>query len=371
MSLRNGAIIRPVILCGGAGTRLWPLSRPRLPKQFLKLAGDQSLLQQTAERLMGNRFAPSVIVSGEQQKSLIEVDLRDTDAAIEAILLEPVGRNTAAAAALAAAWLTMKGRDELVLLVPSDHVIGDLDAFHRAIEIAVPHAENGAIVTFGARPTEPNTQYGYIEAAFQGELEDAYEIARFHEKPDAGRAALYIEKGHFYWNCGIFLAMASTLTAEMQRFLPATMDAIRAAVAESQIEGRFVRPSVALFSRAENLSLDHAVMEKTARGVVVPVQMEWSDVGAWDAVWKLGLKDRDGNVTFGDVVTVDSHNSLLRADGQARIAGIGLENLCVVAVDDAIFIAPMDRLSELKDLLAKIGDRGRAEARPTKGTAPR
>lgn len=356
MSLVGSAIIRPVILCGGAGTRLWPVSRQELPKQFLHLAGDQSLLQQTVERLSGSGFAPAIIVSGEDQAGLINRELPEGDSTIEAVLLEPVGRNTAAAAALAAAWLSSNGRDELVLLMPSDHVIGDRDAFLKAIAIAVPHAMSGAIVTFGAAPSEPNTQYGYIEARSGGEG-DAYEIARFHEKPSAAKAAEYLESGHFFWNCGIFLVKTSTLIGEMQRFLPQSMEAIGAAVSKSAVDGRFVRPSREAFSKAENISIDHAIMEKTSRGVVVPVHMQWSDIGAWDAVWKLGQKDEAGNVTQGDVVILDSRNSLLRSEGHATIAAIGLENIAVIAVDDAIFVAPLDRVAEVKAVLAALKDR--------------
>ena len=358
-------MIRPVILCGGAGTRLWPVSTLRFPKQFLPLMSEKSLLQQTAERLSGDRFAPALIVSGAEQSSLIERQLHDGDAAIEAILLEPIGRNTAAAAALAAAWLDLSGRDDLLLLMPSDHVIGDRQAFLRAIEIGVPHAEDGAIVTFGAQPTEPNTQYGYIEAKSDEPLsEGAFPIARFHEKPNAERAAEYVVTGRFFWNCGIFLAKASTILDEMRQHLPATLERITAAVAAATTDGHFVSPSAESFSQAENISIDHAIMEKTARGVVVPVQMEWSDVGAWDAVWKLSDKDADGNVIKGNVVAVDSRNSLLRNDGHAAVAVIGLENVAVIAVDGAILVAPLDRVAEVKDLLARIKSEGASFVSP-------
>lgn len=352
-------VIRPVILCGGAGTRLWPVSRQERPKQFLHLTGDQSLLEQTVERLSGSGFEPAIIVSGEDQKELIDQELPEGEAATEAILLEPVARNTAAAAALAAVWISARGNDELLLLMPSDHVIGDRDAFVRAIRTAAPHAASGAIVTFGATPTEPNTQYGYIEARAGAVLGQASEIACFHEKPDPAKAAEYLKSGRFFWNCGIFLAKASTLMGEMQRFLPESLEAIREAVAHAAIDGRFVTPSADRFSAAENISIDHGIMEKTVRGMVVPVQMQWSDIGAWDAVWKLGHKDEQGNVTHGDVVIIDSRNSLVRSDGRATIAAIGLENIAVISVDDAILVAPMDRVAEVKNVLATL--KGRSE----------
>lgn len=354
-ALEKVLIIRPVILCGGAGTRLWPVSRQQFPKQLLPVVGDRSLLQQTAERLSGTQFSPALVVTGEEQRFFIKRQLQDSGAAIEAILLEPVGRNTAAAATLAASWLGKTKVDELLLLMPSDHVIGDRAAFLQAVETAGRHAEQGAIVTFGAQPTGPNTQYGYIEArADQRYSDGAFPIARFHEKPSPKAAAEYIASGSFFWNAGIFLMKASTLLEEMRQFLPASLDAITEAVGGATSDGLFVRPLPAAFERADNISIDHAIMEKTDRGVVVPVQMDWSDVGAWDAVWTLAEKDRDHNAIAGDVVTVDTHNSLLRSDGNAVVAALGLNNMAVIAVSDAILVAPMDRVGDVKPLLARL-----------------
>jgi mannose-1-phosphate guanylyltransferase/mannose-6-phosphate isomerase len=357
----RSTIIRPVILCGGAGTRLWPVSRQQFPKQLLPLMGEQSLLQETAKRLSGKQFAPAVVVSGEEQRFFIKRQLQDSGTAVEAILLEPVGRNTSAAAALAASWLRSNGQDDLMLLMPSDHVIGNREEFIRALETGAPHAEQGAIVTFGAGPTGPNTQYGYIEAKTdQGFPDGAFPIARFHEKPDARKAAEYLATGGFYWNSGIFLVKASALLDEMRQFLPASLEAITKAVGQATADGQFVRPAPEAFSQAENISIDHGIMEKTTRGVVVPVQMDWSDVGSWDAVWKLGNKDPDGNVTQGGVVALDTRNSLLRSDGRAVVAAVGLDNMAVIAVSDAVFVAPMDRVSDVKQLLEKVQEGDRA-----------
>ena len=353
MLSESPATIRPVILCGGAGTRLWPVSREQSPKQFLPLMGERSLLQQTATRLNGVQFAPVLIVTGENQRFLIEHQLRDAGAEVSAILLEPVARNTASAAALAAAWLEAAG-DELMLLMPSDHIIGDREAFVRAIEIGTPHAQSGAVVTFGAEPTEPNSEYGYIEADAEMQVGDgAYRIARFHEKPSKDLAAEYLATGRFFWNCGIFLAKASTILGEMRRYLPETLDAISQAIGGATHEGVFVRPKADQFARAENVSIDNGVMEKTSLGVVVPVRMQWSDVGAWDAVWKLATKDQAGNVTQGDVMALDCRNSLLRNDGHAFLGAVGLDRTAIIAVDDAIFVAPLARASEVKQLVAK------------------
>lgn len=354
------SIIRPVILCGGAGTRLWPLSRQQFPKQLLALIGADSLLQQTAARVAGKAFAPALIVSGEDQRFFIKRQLEEAGARVEAILLEPAARNTSSAAALAAAWLTSSGRDELLLLMPSDHAIADPAAFVAAIEAGASPAEQGAIVTFGVRPSEPNTQYGYIEADTTAPAgKGAFPVARFAEKPDADTAAEFVASGRFYWNAGIFLVKASTLLDEMRQFLPASLESIVRAVRGASVDGLFVRPGGEAFAAAQNVSIDHGIMEKTARGMVVPVDMGWSDVGSWDAVWKLGDKDPQGNVTLGDVVARDTSNSLIRSEGKALLATVGIDNMAIVAVGDAIFVAPLDRASEVKDLVDGLRQEGR------------
>lgn len=349
-------MIRPVILCGGAGTRLWPLSRQLFPKQLLPLVSRQSLLQETAGRLTGDEFAPAVIVSGEDQRFFIKRQLEDAGARVEAILLEPTARNTSSAAALAAAWLRSSGRDELMLIVPSDHVILDRGAFMAAIRAGIPHAEAGSIVTFGAKPTGPNTQYGYIEADIaRGSGDGVLPIARFVEKPDAQRAAEYLSSGKFYWNAGIFLVKAATLLDEMRQFLPVSLEAITAAVSNAQIDGIFTRPSPEAFERAVNISIDHGIMEKTSRGMVMPVTMDWSDVGSWDAVWELGTKDEDANVTEGDVVMLDTRSSLLRSEpGGPLVAAVGLNEMAVIAVGDAVFVSPLDRVADVKQVVEQL-----------------
>jgi len=355
-----------VILCGGSGTRLWPVSRQTFPKHLLPITGDESLLQQTARRVAGGGFAPAIVVSGEDQRSFIKQQLETAGVLVEAILLEPTGRNTAAAAALAASWISANGGDEQLLLMPSDHVIGDQDAFLKAVEIGSAHADNGAIVTFGARPTEASTQYGYIEADTSVSSPDgAYPIARFVEKPDAATAAEYVASGRFSWNCGIFLAKASTILDEMRQFLPASLDTISEAVASAAIDGLFVRPAADAFNQAENIPIDIGIMEKTARGMVVPVDMLWSDVGSWDAVWKLGPRDADGNVTQGEVLALDTKDSYLRSDGGALVAVVGLERIAIIAVRDAVFVAPMDRVSEVKKIVEELAGR-----EPDRITAP-
>jgi mannose-1-phosphate guanylyltransferase/mannose-6-phosphate isomerase len=350
-------MIRPVILCGGAGTRLWPLSRQLFPKQLLPLIGEQSLLQQTATRLSDDDFAPAVVVSGEDQRFFIRRQLEESKTPLAAILLEPTPRNTSAAAALAASWLESLGRkNEVMLLMPSDHVILNRTAFLEAIKIGLPHAETGAIITFGAQPTEPNTQYGYIEAdVAQPTGDGAFPIARFVEKPAADKAAEYLASGRFYWNAGIFLLKASTLLDEMRRFLPESLDAIATGIANATTEGVFVRPPAQQFERAANISIDHGIMEKTSHGMVVPVQMDWSDVGSWDAVWKLGSKDPDGNVRQGDVIALDTHSSLLRSEaGGPLIAAVGVHEMVVIALRDAVLVAPIKRVSDVKSIVESL-----------------
>ena len=369
MSSLPAVVIRPVILCGGAGTRLWPVSREQVPKQLLPLMGDASLLQQTVKRLSGAQFKPAVVVSSEDQGVLVERQLRDVDAPVEAILLEPIGRNTAPAAMLAAAWLEAAGEDEIMLLMPSDHVIGNPDAFVRAIEIGIRHAQDGAIVTFGAEPTEPNSQYGYIEADGRRQVGNgAYRIAHFHEKPSTELAAQYLATGKFFWNCGIFLAKASTILSETRRFLPQSLRSISEAVNGAAHDGTFVRPVADLFARAENISIDNGVMEKTSRGIVVPVQMQWSDVGAWDAVWKLSEKDASGNAIQGEVFAMDCSNSLFRNESRAVVGTLGLEGMAVIALDDAVFVAPLERASEVKQFVAELNRDGPIMADPASGS---
>jgi mannose-1-phosphate guanylyltransferase / mannose-6-phosphate isomerase len=348
------------------------VSRQLFPKQLLPLMGDQSLLQQTAKRLSNTMFEPALVVSGEDQRFFIKRQLEAAGAPLETILLEPVARNTSAATALAAAWLLASGRDELMLIMPSDHVIGDAGAFLDAVRTGVPHAENGAIVTFGAKPTEPNTQFGYIEADTTRSFDDgASPIARFFEKPSADKAAEYVQSGRFFWNSGIFLMKAGTLLDEMREFLPESLDAILRAVKESTVDQQFVRPAAKVFAQSKNISIDHGVMEKTTRGVIVPVDMQWSDVGSWDAVWKLSPKDGDGNAVQGDVIAVDTRNSLLRSDGEAMLATIGLDQIAVIAVRDAVIVAPLDRVAEVKDLVEKLkADERECVVSPSKVARP-
>src|SRR6476469_1281649 len=276
------AIVRPVIMSGGAGTRLWPLSRQTFPKQLLPIVGQESMLQATAGRVLAKPFSHPIIVAGEEHRFFVKRQLESAGLEVDAIILEPFGRNTAAAAALAAHWALAEGDDQPLLLMPSDHVVEDVAAFHEAVARALPAAERGDLVTFGVRPDSPNTQYGYIEIGDPDEdLSGVYRVSAFVDKPDDERARKYLESGRFAWNDGIFPFKASAFLDEMRRHLPESLDAISQAMASPKKDGLFTRPDPAPFAAAPNISIDPGIMEKTDRGVVVPVDMGWSDVGSW------------------------------------------------------------------------------------------
>ena len=333
---------------------MWPLSRQSFPKQLLPLVGPNSLLQLAAMRVSGKMFAEPIVVAGEAHRFFVSRELEEAGISPEAVLLEPAGRNTAAATALAAEWVRAQGRDEILLVIPSDHMIGDNEAFQAAVKKAAPFAEDGGIVTFGIRPAGPNTQYGYIEMDGEGSNAAAVPISRFVEKPSADVAAALLGGGRCVWNAGIFLMKASTLLEEMAKYLPSSLEAISRSVAEAKVDGIFVRPDRDLFVQAENISIDHGIMQRTERAFVTPVDMDWSDVGSWDAVWQINTKDAANNVTSGEVVTLDTHGSLLRSESGALLATLGLNEMVVVAVRDAVFVAPLNRSNEVRQMVEQL-----------------
>jgi mannose-1-phosphate guanylyltransferase/mannose-6-phosphate isomerase len=347
-------------MSGGAGTRLWPLSRRTFPKQLLPIAAAETMLQATVARVAGPEFLAPVIVASEDHRFFVKRQLEDAGFEAQAILLEPVGRNTAAAAALAALWSLAGGADEILLLMPSDHVVEDADAFHEAVRKGVAAAERGGLVTFGIRPDEPNTQYGYIELGVaDGAAEGVHRVRQFVEKPDEARARDYLENGRFAWNSGIFLFRASALIEEMRAHLPDSLDAITRAMEAPERDGPFVRPGADAFAAAQDISIDHGIMERTDRAFVVPVDMGWSDVGSWQALWKMAPGDVGNNVVQGDVLALDTRDSLLRSDGGSLLTAIGLDGMAVIAVRDAIFVAPLARSAEVKRLVDQLKAEGR------------
>ncbi|MGK2940362.1 MAG: mannose-1-phosphate guanylyltransferase/mannose-6-phosphate isomerase [Immundisolibacter sp.] len=348
-------MIIPVILSGGAGTRLWPLSRELYPKQFLPLTGERSLLQQTIVRVHGlANVAPPLVMCNEEHRFLVAEQLREIGVTGAQILLEPVGRNTAPAVALAALRLQSAGDDPLLLVLPSDHVIVDTAAFRAAVTAGGAAAAGGALVTFGVLPTRPETGYGYIRA---GDPVDAQGPARrvqaFVEKPDADRAAAYVASGDYLWNGGMFLFSASAYLAELERHAPAILAACRAACDGISADLDFVRVRREPFLDAPSDSIDYAVMEHTDRAVVVPLDAGWSDVGSWDALLEVQAADARGNVISGDVLAQDVDDSLIRAESRL-VAALGIKNHIIVETADAVLVADRSRAQDVKRLVERL-----------------
>jgi mannose-1-phosphate guanylyltransferase/mannose-6-phosphate isomerase len=355
--------ITPVILSGGSGTRLWPMSRTLYPKQLLPLLTAQSMLQETVRRVGDSaRFAAPLIVANDEHRFIIAEQLRQIEVTPQAIILEPVGRNTAPAAAIAALLLAASDPDALLFIMPSDHAIGDPAAFAAALGRAAEAARGGALVTFGVTPDRPETGYGYIKrGAPLGGQEGSYEVAAFVEKPDRARAEAYLATGDYFWNSGIFLFPAGLYLEELSRRHPEMIAGCRAALDKAQRDLDFLRLDKAAFTALAGESIDYAVMEHTKRAVIVPVSMGWSDVGSWDALWSMGDKDGAGNVMLGDVVASDAKNCYLRAE-ERMIAALGVEDLVVVATGDVVLVARRDRVQDIKTLVARLDGAGRSEA---------
>jgi mannose-1-phosphate guanylyltransferase / mannose-6-phosphate isomerase len=357
----NTKQIHPVILSGGSGTRLWPLSRKLSPKQLLALTGPSSLLHETAKRMHGAAFAKPVIICNRDHRFLIAEQMREVGIAAASIVLEPVGRNTAAAAAVASLIVAKSDPEGLVLLAPSDHVVRDLEAFERAVAGASVASHAGEIVTFGITPNAPETGYGYVQrgAPLSG-APGTFHVARFVEKPDRKTAEAYIASGDYSWNSGMFLFSAATMLREMERLQPAILDACRKAIAAGSQDADFLRLGEKEFAASPSISLDYAVMEHTPHAAIVPVDMGWSDVGSWSSLWEIAGKDDAGNLLAGDVISIDSTNSYLRSDGPL-LAAIGVEDLVVIATGDAILVAPRDRSQDVKKVVDELERKGRSE----------
>ncbi|HEV2303679.1 MAG TPA: mannose-1-phosphate guanylyltransferase/mannose-6-phosphate isomerase [Stellaceae bacterium] len=356
-------MIHPVILSGGSGTRLWPMSRMLYPKQLLNLAGSGSLLQQTVLRVAdAARFAAPLLIANEEHRFIIAEQLREIGAAPRALLLEPVGRNTAPAACVAALALAADEEDPLMLVLPSDHAIADEEAFRAAVERGAAAARSGMLVSFGIAPQRAETGYGYIRqgAAIEG-ADGAFAIAEFVEKPDAEAAERFLASGEHCWNSGIFLFPARLYLAELERLRPDMVAACKKALEKARRDSDFIRLGKEAFSACVGDSIDYAVMEKTAHAAVVPVAMGWSDVGSWDALWEMSAKDEAGNAIDGNVVAEATRNCYLRSTA-GLIAAIGVEDLVVVATDDAVMIAPRNRTQQVRDLVARLTREGREEA---------
>ena len=361
-------MIHPVILSGGSGTRLWPMSRSLYPKQLLALFDDISFLQQTAARVASKPgFAAPVVVANEEHRFIIAQQLREIGVEPAALLLEPVGRNTAPAAAVAALRIAENAPDGLVLIMPSDHAIADPKAFHAAIGQAARAAKTGRLVMFGITPDRAETGYGYIARGKPAEdCDGAFAVARFIEKPDAADAERYVAAGDYFWNSGIFLFPAAVYLAELERLRPDMLTACKKALAKAKTDADFIRLDRAAFTECAADSIDYAVMEHTSRAAIVPVGMGWSDLGSWDALWELSDKDAGGNALAGNVVAEDTRNCYLRSEN-GLVAAIGVADLVVVATDDAVMVAPRNRTQEVKQLVGRLLKEGhdQADALPT------
>ncbi|GAB4176909.1 MAG: mannose-1-phosphate guanylyltransferase/mannose-6-phosphate isomerase [Rhodocyclaceae bacterium] len=364
-------LIQPVILCGGSGTRLWPASREQYPKQLLALSGEHTMLQETALRLAaelsGIEVAAPVVVANEEYRFIVAEQLREAGQAAQAVILEPVGRNTAPALTLAA---LAAGGDPVLVAMPADHVMTDQAAFRDAVARAAALAEAGMLVTFGITPAAPETGYGYIRRGRPiGEpaASAAFELERFVEKPDAGRAREYLASGEYLWNSGIFVMKASAWLAQIERLRPDIALACRKAYSGAQRDRDFLRVDREAFAACPSDSIDYAVMERICAGdggkrlaAVVPLSAGWSDVGAWDALWSVSGKDAEGNVVRGDVLLHETHGTLA-ISGSRLVACIGLKDAVVIETPDAVMVAARDRAQDVKRIVARLKEAGRDE----------
>jgi len=361
--------IQPVVLSGGSGTRLWPLSREKYPKQLLPLIGDDSLLQATVRRvegIAGLKIAEPMVVCNEEYRFVIAEQLRLMGTP-GAIVLEPFGRNTAPALTLAALAAMRDGGDPVLLVMPSDHVILDVPAFQSAVREGAELAERGAIVTFGITPDSPETGYGYIQGGDEFGDGGARAIARFVEKPDLATAQVYLDDGSYYWNSGLFMMRASVWLAAIEICRGDILAACVEAWERGSIDGEFLRVDKEAFAQCPKDSIDYAVMERLAGGadtlppgVVIPLSAGWSDVGAWDALWEVLPKNEDGNVLQGDVVMVGCHNTLAISEGRL-LACLGVDDMIVVQTPDAVLVAHKSRTQEVKEIVDHLKREGRTE----------
>lgn len=346
--MKKPSLIVPVILSGGSGTRLWPMSRPAQPKQFLPLGGRKTLFQETIGRVSGKGYGAPIIICNQEHRFLVAEQLREIGVRARAVILEPVGRNTAAAAAVAALAVAGKNGDADILLLPSDHVIKKPKRFTEAVKRAQRASKAGALVTFGVAPDRPHTGYGYIRKGTRfPRTAGCFRVGRFVEKPNLARARAYLAGGDYAWNAGIFLFKADTYLKELGRYAPGVLAACRKAFNKGKKDLDFFRLDKKAFERCPSGAIDVLVMEKTDRAAVVPVDMDWTDAGSWVTVWETGRKDAAGNVRVGNVKTHEVRGCYLHSDA-LTLAAVGLDDMVVVATEDAVLVAPRARAEEVR-----------------------
>ncbi|THD42427.1 mannose-1-phosphate guanylyltransferase/mannose-6-phosphate isomerase [Enterobacteriaceae bacterium ML5] len=356
-------MIIPVVMAGGTGSRLWPMSRELYPKQYLRLNGDKSMLQETISRLEGLDVVPPILICNEQHRFLAAEQLRQLGLAAGNIILEPVGRNTAPAIALAALNATLNGEDPLLLVLAADHVIEDINAFHQAIMNAIPHADHGKLVTFGIVATGPETGYGYIQRGeCLGEGKMAFDIQRFVEKPDFETANRYLSSGEYYWNSGMFIFRAKKYLDELSKYRPDILNACQNAFSNIEKDSLqdFIRVDKDAFLACPDESIDYAVMEATAEGVVIPLDAGWNDVGSWSALWEVNVKDTKNNCLDGDVFTHDTDNCYISTD-EKLVAAVGVTNLVIVNTKDAVLVIDKSQVQDVKKVVQYLKDNERRE----------
>lgn len=349
----------PVVLSGGSGSRLWPLSRQLFPKQFLALTSQHSLFQETLLRLKLPGMQKPLVVCNEEHRFIVQEQMQALGRSAEMVILEPFGRNTAPAVAIAAMYLLAQERDEVMLVLPADHVILGQDEFQEALQVARKAAEHGEMVLFGVPPHRPETGYGYIKAALS-QVSGLLPVEQFVEKPGIEQACSFLESGNYFWNSGMFLFRASRFLEELKRHEPDIYDTCTLALENSRRDLEFLRIDAESFAHCPDSSVDYAVMEKTDRASVVPLNAGWSDVGSWSSLWEVQSKDALGNVLKGDVVAQDSRNCYVHAEAKL-VSLVGLEDVVVVDTKDAVMVAHKDRVQDVKKLVGQLNGCGREE----------
>jgi mannose-1-phosphate guanylyltransferase len=364
--VKGKIMLLPVIMAGGTGSRLWPMSRELYPKQFLRLHGGDSMLQETVSRLSGMETMPPLVICNEAHRFLVAEQLRQLNQLSNNIILEPVGRNTAPAIALAALRAIALGDDPLLLVLAADHVIEDTQEFQSVVQKAVLHATDGRLVTFGIVPTGPETGYGYIQRGEKSSINDdcAYKVLKFVEKPDSKTAKQYILGGDYYWNSGMFMFQAKKYLSELGQYRPDILAACKKAIetSEPDVDQDFIRINKAAFMTCPDESVDYAVMEKTSEAVVVPLDAGWNDVGSWSALWDVNPKDENHNALTGDIFLHNTSNCYINTD-EKLVAAVGVENLVIVNTKDAVLVIDKSKVQDVKKVVEYLKKNSRSEFR--------